>query len=305
MNNQLYEKYILQIDKDRNITKAAQTLGISQPALSMGISQLEKKLGFPVFDRKTVPISPTIAGERYISYLKEKKILETDFRREIEDIISNTSNRVSIGAATIYIQSILVDAVAELHQQHPHFQIEIESATVLELLEFAKNGSLNCLISTRKPQNDEFQSIAIRKEKTYLCVPEGNPLNKLLAKDPDHLDLHLLDNQPMVLLKNTQPLQITVDQFLTKQGISPQRLITVDQISTALELTLKGIGCCFATSESLSIFKNSSIIYYAVSEIPDRYIYAVYPKGRYLSKACQALINLLTNKENNNESKNN
>ena len=136
MDKQLYETYILKIATECSITKAAKALGISQPALSMGLTQFEKALGFPVFNRKTVPISLTAPGERYIQYLKEKEILKRQYRKEIDDILMDVSNQVFVGAANVYIHSVLVEATAMLHEMKPYYRIHIESASVPELIVF-------------------------------------------------------------------------------------------------------------------------------------------------------------------------
>ncbi len=296
MDQSLYENYAMQIEKESSITKAAKALGISQPALSMALTQLEKKIGFAIFNRKSVPLTTTEAGERYLGYLKKKQVLEKEYRREINDILKDASDRVSIGAANVYIQSVLIDAVTKLHQDQPDYQICIESGSVPELMELVKDASLDCLISTSKAPKEEFISIAIRRESTFLCIPAGSPLEKKLPTDPKNLDLHLLDGERMIYLKSNQPMQISADKLFAEQNITPIHSFTVDQISTALALVEKGIGCCFATSESLRSFgEHPEIVTYAFPLIPDRYIYAVYPKDRYIAKACMELINLITN----------
>lgn len=66
-------QYIIKVAECGNITKAASELYIAQPSLSNYISKVEQELGVLLFDRSTVPIRPTLAGEAYIK--DAKKIL--------------------------------------------------------------------------------------------------------------------------------------------------------------------------------------------------------------------------------------
>ena len=58
--------YVLAIARNRNISKAAKELYISQPSLSRYLSNLEARLGTVLFERQNNDIVPTSAGEIYI-----------------------------------------------------------------------------------------------------------------------------------------------------------------------------------------------------------------------------------------------
>ena len=63
MNTDIYH-YLLTVAKTRNITRAAEMLHISQPALTKAIRRQEKELGVTLFARTTSPLTLTYAGER-------------------------------------------------------------------------------------------------------------------------------------------------------------------------------------------------------------------------------------------------
>ena len=59
-------KYICTLWQERNFTRAAQRLYISQPALSATVRRVEKEFGIKIFNRTTKPLTLTPAGEEYI-----------------------------------------------------------------------------------------------------------------------------------------------------------------------------------------------------------------------------------------------
>ena len=66
---QLY--YFAKIYDEKSISKAAEQLFVSQPALSIAISNLEKELGVRLFDRNRNSLSVTAEGERIIGFVRE------------------------------------------------------------------------------------------------------------------------------------------------------------------------------------------------------------------------------------------
>lgn len=287
-------KYVYQILKSGSITQAANVLGISQPALSMNLTQLESKLGFKVFNRKSVPISLTEEGRLYIEYLETQTIYEKEFLRKIEDLSNLRQKTVFVGSPNVYISSVLSPKICKILSIHPNLQLNILSGTVPELIEMCSNSNIDFFISTTKIADDNFDSVPLKKEDTYLCVPAKLDINNNLefhTKD----DLTILKELPFIFLHKDQPLQMALDTILSQNNIEISPIITVDQVTSALSFALEGAGVCLATSESLSAHRNSSQLhFYSFSDlIKPRTIYAVYHRDRYMSSACNDIIKIL------------
>ena len=72
-------EYVYQVYKDKSFSKAAANLFISQPSLSANVKRVEKKVGFPIFDRSTKPLSLTECGKEYIRCVEEILAVEKGF----------------------------------------------------------------------------------------------------------------------------------------------------------------------------------------------------------------------------------
>ena len=59
-------EYVYAVYQERSFTKAARKLYLSQPAISAMVKKAERKIGTPIFDRSTSPLTLTPAGEYYI-----------------------------------------------------------------------------------------------------------------------------------------------------------------------------------------------------------------------------------------------
>lgn len=294
MNKEQVNNYILEINKFGSLTKAARSLGISQPALSMGLSQLEGELEFSVFDRNTSPIRLTEPGKLYVDLLLKKQALEKEALKKIRDMESGYNGYVKTGAPNVYVNTVLVSAVAEIHRSNPGIRIEIENATVPELLEMTEFSEIDCFISTSEINDRNYKSIFIKDEITYLCVPVSFDLNKCISSDRID-DFHVLDGQDIVFLTRTQPMQIALDKLIKKENISVRHSFIVNQVSTALSLVNNGVAICLASGEAIDEYGKPDRFnrYIMDDELFHRKIYVTYNKSKYLSDACKKLIQQL------------
>ena len=107
----LYEKlnYVLAIAEERNLTRAAKRLFISQPTLTLYLNRLEAELGVKLFDRSKTPIGLTEAGNYYIGEMKKIYASEQLLRNDIK-FIANPSQTLIVGIGQAVSYTHLVDA---------------------------------------------------------------------------------------------------------------------------------------------------------------------------------------------------
>ena len=78
-------KYVYRVFQEKSITKAAEKLFISQPALSAAIARHEKELGFQIFNRSTIPLSLTPKGQIYIDSLTQILAIEQETALQLRE----------------------------------------------------------------------------------------------------------------------------------------------------------------------------------------------------------------------------
>ena len=115
--------------KSGSMTRAAETLHVTQPAVSHAIAELEEKLGFPLFIRKGRSLVLTEegraveeAGKKIHSYL-----LETEDR--LTSLRSLSEGKLTIAVPFFQLHTYLLPYIARFHQVHPniHFKVIIEN----------------------------------------------------------------------------------------------------------------------------------------------------------------------------------
>lgn len=302
MDKRAYDRYIIQIAEQGSLTKAAACLGISQPALSSGLTNLENELGFKIFHRRSVPITFTPEGEIYFKYIKRLQVLDDDFQRRIGEYRKEAEGGVTVGGPVAYVESLVADAVIQFRKEKPEYKVAMKCSPLAELVEMASKGEINCFVSTCEDLPARFDKQLIKQEKIYLCVPKDNPLNEKLltyqvepGKTGKYFDYAVLDGEEFIFLEENQPLQIQMEDFLAEYKISSVNKVTVNQVSTAVNLAIRGVGICFASEEALSgnVDLENICIYTLPDTISGRNIYIAYDKELFMSAACKEFIQYL------------
>ena len=91
-------EYVYQVYKDKSFSKAAANLFISQPSLSANVKRVEKKVGFPIFDRSTKPLSLTECGKEYIRCVEEILAVEKGFSQFVYDFDNLETGTLTLAA---------------------------------------------------------------------------------------------------------------------------------------------------------------------------------------------------------------
>ena len=298
-----YDNYIFQIVATGSLTKAAEALGISQPALSLGLNKLEKELGFKIFNRKTLPLRFTEEGQVYYEYIQRLRVLQEDFRLRISSVRKAYNNKVVIGGPEVYIGGLVTKVVEKLLSLHPQYTVGMKTASISQLIELASYREIDCFVSTTDKLSANLVKIPIKKETIFLCIPKKNPLNERLklyevnvGNNKKLMDFSCLSGAEFVYLEDWQPLQKRLLAFFKQYEIEPVNRTVVNQVSTLLNMSAASGNLCIASEIALACIGNVDefCLYRLPDNVSDRLIYIAYDKDLFMSEATQELIKILT-----------
>ena len=156
------------------LSKAAEELYISQPALSRSIQKLEKTLGVELFDRKKNKMELNQNGKTVIQYA-EKIFNLVDEMEEKVNKNNLVQNNFSIGSCA---PAPLWDMISLFGRFYPEKYILHKIENNLQLFEKLKNDIYQMIILSEPIDNSEFFCIKYKTEQLFLSVPLSHPLAK-------------------------------------------------------------------------------------------------------------------------------
>lgn len=230
-------QYFVLVAKLENMSRAAESLHITQPALSKSISLLEENLGVDLFDRNGRSIKLNRYGkfflERAESILKEYASAKED----LWNLVSPGQGVVSIGFMHTLGLEVIPQLMAAVQKAYPNMKIHLtqnNSSTILNMLE---TGELDlCLISPL----EKYQDLVWEKlweEELFLIVPEKHPL--AAAKQVKVKDFA---DDPFISIKKGNALRKSVDDLYKQEGFQLNIAFEGEEVHTVTGLVESGLG---------------------------------------------------------------
>ena len=117
------------------MSKAAENLFITQPALSQCVQRIEQQLGFKLFERSNKGLKPTPKGQLFYETARQITNAYQQFLYQAELLDQQQIREITIGAATYLSYCCSVDMLSALKKAFPNISFQIYEASTHDLLE--------------------------------------------------------------------------------------------------------------------------------------------------------------------------
>lgn len=238
-------QYAIVLSESLSISKAAEKLKITQPALSKQILSLEEEMGVVLFNRGTTPLSLTPAGEHFIREAKELLFRETELKHSMEDFKSGDKGRLVIGVSPFKAAYFLSSVIKELHNTYTGLQVVLRETNSSQLHKDAVDGLVDFAIVNLPVDTGLLDVIPLEAEPLVLAVHKkfcSNILIKQNAKKQKIINLNDCKEFPFIALGKTQELRQMFDKMCIINGFSPRITTEVVGITTAWNMAQAGVG---------------------------------------------------------------
>ena len=242
-NLELYKTFY-HVAKNGNITKAANELIVSQPAVSKSIKTLEEQLNTTLFNRKNDGVMLTSAGKIIYDKIKDAMELINSAEEDLKNFNNMEIGRINIGAGNTIIQKYLMKYINLFHYKYPNIEIKVNTLTTPELIKLCQMGIID-IVFTHIPNTipKDFEVVSIKLLHDILVVNKNSEyLNKTITKD----DLCKL---PLILLPYTASGRKGFDEFCINNSISINPLMEVGNDTIIEECAQSGLGVGLVTRE--------------------------------------------------------
>ena len=272
-------EYVYAVYQARSFTKAAEAMYLSQPALSSMVKKAERKIGAPLFDRSTSPLSLTPAGEYYIQQAEKIRQIQQETQDHFSRITRDTEHTIRICGAAIYQAYVFPAIIASFREQYPDIQISwIEERT--GLVQRLLTDEVDLFPEVNNYISKEVDAIAWKNEEIVLVVPKALPVNEILTEyrytpleirqgrhripDAKTVDLTMFRDESFVMMDEENDTFQRAVTICSNAGFVPKAVsMKPAQMLTAYQL---------AARSSVSTFVSDTLVEHADTDYPF-YIY--------------------------------
>ena len=258
--------YLMTIAEEKNITRAAAKLFVSQPALTKYIKNLEREYGVQLLERSHNSVSLTRAGQIFLNEKIKIAVLEQQLRHNLKNISENRVN-LSIGCGNQ--RGIAMIPVLEAFlKRYPDTNIDFHVEGELKLFDKIRRQEIDLGIGVFTKTGNKMVVEELKTEMMGLLipisfgvVPEGiDPADTV--ENPYMLKPEQLEGLNFITSDNSLGSHINYSALLQQYDINHNRIITSNNALQIRKMISLGLGYgCGQVSEDGSSLKNENGIF--------------------------------------------
>ena len=248
-------KYFLTVAREENITRAANVLHITQPALSRQLMQLEEELGKPLFIRGKRSMTLTDAGQLLRRRAQEIVDLVDKTEREFSEEEETLGGLVSIGSGEGETMRFIAKCMSAFSERYPEVKFDLYSNNADHIKERLERGTLDIGIMFEPVDLSKYEYFRLpHKERWGVIVPAKCPLAQKEFVVPEDLRGHRLFTAKRGVAQG-------VAQWFGEVFDTLNIYATYNLLYNAAMLVDCEIGAALCIEGAASLYKNPNIIF--------------------------------------------
>lgn len=288
-------KYFLTVAKIGNITKAANSMHLTQPTLSRQLADLEKELGQQLFTRGSKSVSLTPEGMILRKRAEEIIELVEKTEGEFSSIKDTVSGDIFIGSGETRSIKLIADVMKTLKKDYPKIKFHIVSGDSEDLSESLDKGLLDFCVFIEPFNFEKYDSLDLGVKDTWgILLRNDDPLAK-----KKNIKVEDLINLP--LLVSRQVIKKTVENniFLNWFGKDFEKLNivgTYNLLYNAAIMTEDKIGYALGLDRLIADTIDSPLTFRPLNPKLEVGVAVAWKKNQVFSKPAKLFLDALTNK---------
>lgn len=295
IDERLLSLYIL--SKEKNYTKTANTLNLTQPAISHHIKSLEKEYNQKLIVKKGKNLTLTPAGEILVQYYDKFKSLDVRMNEDITNI--NSLNKfidigITLTAGEYLIPSILNIIIKSI----PNISINFHTDNMEKIYKGVKNDVLDfAIIEGQFPKETSINSFLLAEDEMILVTSPSHTF-----KNMKKINRLLLQKERLILRERKSNTRTLIEEFLNNNGDSISRynvMLELENINLIKELVSQNYGVSILPrSVCQQEIKKGKLIEVELEDFHiHRGIYIVYKNKCAYLNICQEIENVIASKK--------
>lgn len=229
-------RLLIVLDELRQISRAADTLHVSQPAVSKALAEIESGVGMPLFERTPRGLIPTPHGACLLRYAQ---IVVNELARagdELSGLERGIAAAVSVGAMPGCAGDALAAAILLSRQRLPDLLVTVSEAPMEQLLRQLRAGKIDLVVGAlaERALPADLEQRPLYNEPLVVVCGEQHPMAR--TRRPAW---PALVAQPWILPARAARLRELVEAMWRRMGLAPPPVLA-EAVSLDLIIDLLG-----------------------------------------------------------------
>ncbi len=278
-------QYFLAAAREESITKAAESLHMTQPPLSRQLRGLEEELGVKLFERTSRKIILTSEGQLLRKRAEEIVALTEKTKAELADSDENVSGDIYIGSGETDAVSTIADAARELKEKYPLIRYHIYSGDAEPVTERLDKGLIDFGLLVEPFDATKYDHIRLPVKDTWgVLMRTDDPLAQKETIRPEDLW-----DKPLIMSRQAAAGG-EIAAWLRKDMSQLNIVVFYDLLYNASRFVRSGFGCAITLDKLINTAGKSGLCFRPLSPSLQAGLCIVWKRHQVFSKAAEKFL---------------
>jgi DNA-binding transcriptional LysR family regulator len=227
----------LEVARHGNVSHAAETMGITQPALTARLQGLETELGHPLFVRTRRGVRLTDAGHAFLPYAEQAVSALASGIDQVAEVSAGAGGELSLAVAPQVSTYVLPPLLVRFAASHPQVRLIVRTAHSEEIVDLVLRREVHAGLG-RQVHNPQLVYQPLYDDEL------------VLVSAPDQQAS--LTDAPLILFDRASSYYELTTALIREAGVRPRGMIELDNIEAAKRMVAGGLGVALLPKTSVA-----------------------------------------------------
>lgn len=292
----LYSTFI-KVYELKNISKAAESLYVSQPSISHNIKELENQLGIKLFYRTSKGVEPTPEAKKLYYYVSNAFNTIRTGEQMLTDFSDLKTGIIKIGVPTHIGTCFLSQYIENFNRMYPGIKFEIVNLSTSNMIYMLETRNLDLIVDSLPIDSNRFKLDVCNLVTLDNCFVASKKYFGYLHKN---IKIENLDKLPFIIPNKNSSIRKDLDKYLKKYDIKIHSIVDVWTTEMMLDFVKRGMGVGYFIKNSVNnLINNDEFISFDFDNSLPKIQVCIAYISEFQTYASKEFINYLKDSVNN------
>ncbi len=229
-------KTFITVAEEQHLTRAAERLFTSQPAISAQLKALEETLGVALFDRTPKGMRLTLAGEKLLPQARAALDAADQVVSQARILRGEVAGKITVGVNTDFSFLRLSNLLLNIHESHPGIKLSFMNGMSADIIVDIRKGKIDSGFFFGPCKTADLHVLFLSEIQTAVVAPIK------WADKVQHASLEELSRLPWVYTNCRCPFRDLIEQLFTGTDLELTKTVFVDTEDAMRDLVRTGSG---------------------------------------------------------------
>lgn len=236
-------RYLAEIAASGGVRMAAEALGVNPSVISRQVAALERRLRFPLIERRGRNVVVTEIGQVLIDHYRDSQRRQRDLAARLEEYRQLRRGRVALGVGEGFVGNLIARALQRFSMTYPDILVEIRSGPTPVVLSLVRDDGVDIGLCTRTADDPALRIHTFASKPLCAVVAPTHRFARMAKVAPE-----ALAEERLIFMSEAFGVQQIVNSLFDDVRLNVIPAYRVDLFHTAQTLAAGGLGVAFMSS---------------------------------------------------------